>query len=296
MPIIIILVVIFIIALLYHMALGLLAWLNFGTGFYVLSALCLALIIYNIISGKKALKNNESNESNIAACTIFTIGLVIFLACGIATPYAVNWQKEADVKNEARRGEEAERKRVEAEKEREIEQGKKERAEADAKLAAVREQNKKADEQRAQYAKEHPEEAIRSWCSRMRIIITDIDEQWEHWWPIATRSHDVVTEYDAANTLNLNLKQYLKSLDGNNYKIPENVSPAQKSQMNEIYKKLHDSLWKRIRASEKYAKGLKSGNFDLSEAEGIRRRATEADITAAEASSLLKTLEGQMGM
>lgn len=289
MPIIVILVVIVIIALLYHMALGLLAWLNFGTGFYVLSALCLALIIYNIISGKKALKNNESNNANIVACTISTIGLVIFLACGIATPYAVNWQKEADVNNAQRRVEEAERKAAKEEQ-------KRAEAEQEAKQAALEAERKAQREAEEKERASHADDYVRTWCSRMRIITTDIDEQWEHWWPIATGSYDVVTEYDAANTLNLNLKQYLQSLDGNNYKIPEYASPAQKSQMNEIYKKLHDSLWKRIRASEKYAKGLKSGNFDLSEAEGIRRRAIEAEAIAAEASSLLKTLEGQMGL
>ncbi len=289
MPIIIILVLIFIIALFYHMALGLLAWLNFGTGFYVLSALCLALIIYNIISGKKALKNNESNNANIVACTLGTIGLVIFLVCGIATPYAVNWQKEADVNNAARRAEEAERKIAKEEQ-------KKAEAEQEAQKAAIEAERKAQSEAEEKERASHADEYVRTWCSRMRILMNDTDEQWEHWWPIATGSHDVVIGYDAANTLNLNLKQYFDSLNGSNYEITKYATDAQKNQMKEIKKTFSESLWKRVKASEQYAKALKSGNFDMKEAEGIRRRAIEAESTAEKASSLLKAFEGIMGM
>lgn len=159
---------------------------------------------------------------------------------------------------------------------------------------AIRDEaEKKAKEEQA---KQQGEQHARAWCSNMRIMIDDTDEQWAYWWPIATGSHDIVTGYDAANTLNLNLKQYFDNFNGSNYEIPLNVTEAQKSQMKEIKKKFSDSLWKRIKASEKYSKALRSGNFDLKEAEGIRRRANEADSTATQASLLLSTLEASLGM
>ena len=159
---------------------------------------------------------------------------------------------------------------------------------------AIRDEaEKKAKEEQA---KQQGEQRARAWCSRMRILMDDIDEQWAYWWPIATGSHDIVTGYDAANTLNLNLKQYFDSFNGSNYEIPLNVTEAQKSQMKEIKKKFSDSLWQRVKASEKYSKALRSGKFDLKEAEGIRRRANEADSTAAQASSLLNALESSLGI
>ena len=155
------------------------------------------------------------------------------------------------------------------------------------------EAEKKAKEEQA---KQQGEQRARAWCSNMRILMDDTDEQWAYWWPIATGSHDIATGYDAANTLNLNLKQYLDSFNGSKYEIPLNATEAQKSQMKEIKKKFSDSLWKRIKASEKYSKALRSGNFDLKEAEGIRRRANESDSTATQASLLLRTLETSLGM
>lgn len=159
---------------------------------------------------------------------------------------------------------------------------------------AIRDEaEKKAKEEQA---KQQGEQRARVWCGNMRILIDDTNEQWAYWWPIATGSHDIATGYDAANTLNLNLKQYFDSLNGSKYEIPINVTEAQKSQMKEIKKKFSDSLWKRVKASEKYSKALRSGNFDLKEAEGIRRRANEADSTAAQASNLLSALESSFGI
>ena len=152
------------------------------------------------------------------------------------------------------------------------------------------------DEAEKKAKEEQAKQRARAWCNNMRILMDDTDEQWAYWWPIATGSHDIATGYDAANTLNLNLKQYFNSFNGSNYEIPLNVTEAQKSQMQEIKKKFSDSLWKRVKASEKYSKALRSGNFDLKEAEGIRRRANEADSTAAQASSLLSALELSLGI
>ncbi len=163
----------------------------------------------------------------------------------------------------------------------------------DQEKAIRAEAEKKAKEEQA---KQQGEQRARAWCSKMRILMDDADEQWAYWWPIATGSHDIVTGYDAANTLNLNLKQCFDSFNGSNYEIPLNATEAQKSQMKEIKKKFSDSLWKRVKASEKYSKALRSGIFDLKEAEGIRRRAIEADSTAAQASSLLSSLESSLGM
>lgn len=236
-------------------------------------------IYFKVQSDKEEGKRQEEDKAN---AKFAIIAGVFFGICGILTPMAIEKTQQNKQRVETYKQEQAEQDKLKAEQE--------------AKQAALEAERKAQREAEEKERASHADDYVRTWCSRMRIITTDIDEQWEHWWPIATGSYDVVTEYDAANTLNLNLKQYLQSLDGNNYKIPEYASPAQKSQMNEIYKKLHDSLWKRIRASEQYAKGLKSGNFDLSEAEGIRRRAIEAEAIAAEASSLLKTLEGQMGL
>lgn len=163
----------------------------------------------------------------------------------------------------------------------------------DQEKAIRAEAEKKAKEEQA---KKQAEGYVRTWCSRMRILMTDTDEQWTYWWPIATGSGDIRTDYDAANTLSLNLKQYMKNLDGGNYNIPNNAAESQKNQMKEIEKKFRDSLWKRILASEKYANALRTGKFDNNEALGIRRRANESDISAAAAWSLLNALEERMGM
>ena len=163
----------------------------------------------------------------------------------------------------------------------------------DQEKAIRAEEERKAKEKQAE---KQAEGYVRTWCGRMRLLMTDTDEQWTYWWPIATGSGDILTDYDADNTLNLNLKQYLKNLDGGNYNIPNNAAESQKNQMKEIEKKFRDSLWKRILASEKYANALRTGKFDNNEALGIRRRANESDISAAAAWSLLNALEERMGM
>lgn len=207
---------------------------------------------------------------------------IIFGILGAITPHAVNYQKEADIRNEARMAEKAEKEKAKAEQ-----KAQEDAAEAERKAQREAEEKEKAS---------HVEEDVRTWCIRMRSLLNDTNEQWQYWWPIATGSHNLATDYDAANTLNINLKQYLKSSEGENYSIPEYATDEQKNQMKEIEKKIRDSLWKRIRASEIYADGLKSGNYDLDDAEGIRRRANEADVSALEASNILKELELAMGI
>lgn len=270
---------IIVIAILYHISLGLLAWLNMEKGFYIMAAISFVVFIV-CLKKKHGHYDDKDNISFLGGLSV--ISAVIFLICALATPYAVNWQKEADIKNEAREVEKAEKEKAEAEQ-------KAQQAAAEAERKAQREAEEKEKAS-------HADEYVRTWCSRMRTLINDTNEQWEYWWPIATGSHDIATDYDAVNTLNINLKQYLNNSEGESYKIPEYATDEQKNQMQEIEKKFRDSLWKRIRASENYAEGLKSGNFDLDDASGIRRRANEADISAVEASNLLKDLELAMGI
>lgn len=268
-----IIIVIIILAIIYGVGMVVLASLNFETGFYVLAGIAIVIGIFSgVQSNKEEGTRQEESKSN---AKFFIIAGIFFGICGILTPMAIEKTQQNKKQVETYKQEQAEKDRLKAEEE-------------------IKQRQEK--EQKEREAEKQAEGAIRAWCSNMRLLMTDTDEQWEHWWPIATGSHDVVTGYDAANTLNLNLKQYLKNLDGTNYKIPEHAEYAKKSKMNEIYKKFRDSLWKRILASEKYAKALKSGNFDMKESEGIRRRAIEAETVGQEASNLLRELGKLMGM
>ena len=288
MQIVILIVGLILLYMAYNMLMGFLAWLNFGTGFLVIAAILLAVAIYcKVISMKvdkyvnwQAEKPEASNYYN--GWILGIVFAIIFGILGAVTPHAVNWQKEADIKNEAKMAEKAEKEKAEADK-----KAQEAAAEAERKAQIEAEEKEKAS---------HADEYVRTWCIRMRTLMNDTNEQWQYWWPIATGSHNLATDYDAANTLNINLKQYLKSSEGENYSIPEYATDEQKNQMKEIEKKFRDSLWKRIRASEIYADGLKSGNYDLDDAEGIRRRANEADVSALEASNILKELELAMGI
>ena len=288
MQIVVLIIGLILLYMAHNILMGFLAWLNFGTGFLVIAAILFAIALYCKFISMKVDKNVNWNAekpetSNYYGGWIICIFFaVIFGVLGGITPHAVDWQKEADIKNEAREVEKAEKEKAEAEQ-------KAQQAAAEAERKAQREAEEKEKAS-------HADEYVRTWCSRMRTLINDTNEQWEYWWPIATGSHDIATDYDAANTLNINLKQYLNNSEGESYKIPEYATDEQKNQMQEIEKKFRDSLWKRIRASEKYAEGLKSGNFDLDDASGIRRRANEADISAVEASNLLKDLELAMGI
>ncbi len=48
-------------------------------------------------------------------------------------------------------------------------------------------------------------------------------------------------------------------------------------------------------AAEKYASELKDGTFSMDEAEGVRRRAEEAQKSQSEALRLLNELEAEIG-
>ena len=288
MQIVILIVGLILLYFMWSVLMTFLAWLNFGTGFCVIAAIFLAFAIRCKVTSLKVDKNvnwnaREPEASNYyyawITCIFFAI---IFGFLGVVTPHAIDWKKDYDIKYEAKMAEKAEKEKAEADK-----KAQEAAAEAERKAQIEAEEKEKAS---------HAEEYVRSWCIRMRTLMNDTNEQWQYWWPIATGSHNPSTDYDAANTLNINLKQYLKSSEGENYSIPEYATDEQKNQMKEIEKKFRDSLWKRIRASEIYADGLKSGNYDLDDAEGIRRRANEADVSALEASNILKELELAMGI
>ena len=139
---------------------------------------------------------------------------------------------------------------------------------------------------------------IEEWCARIEAITADTDEQWAYWWPKATGSHNPSTDYDAANTVSINLKQYHRSLTGENYAIPD-VNSSDKEKMKEIRNLLADSIWKRAMASEKYAEAMKKvmngKEYSLSEADGVKNRINQADQIELQAVSRLAELKQAIG-
>ena len=116
-------------------------------------------------------------------------------------------------------------------------------------------QKKAEEEKKAQLEKAKP--AIQEWGNNICMLYTDVEEQWEYWWPQAQGFG--LSNFEAVQTMNINVGQYQKSLMVGSGKIPSDMPESVNKKMQYVHDELDRSMSITIDLTAKYADMIKEG-------------------------------------
>ncbi|MBO6177561.1 MAG: hypothetical protein J6O04_00090 [Selenomonadaceae bacterium] len=256
-----------------------------GLGLIGILAFGIGILLHKNFKDKEGKIINTKDNLKSCVKMLLVASVIGLLSFGSA----YDWRSPMEVMDEYRQEE------MQREQQRKEERQKKENSLIREKEAAEQRKQEQLEAERREN-EELKGARIAEWCSRVETLIADTDEQWNYWWPIATGSHDPRTDYDAANTLRLNLQDKFDAVSKEHYQSPKGIDETTRKKMQNIIGDLSMSLWKRIKAAEEYADGIKEGDYSIKKGEGIRSRIKTADSERLKALTSLHELENSIGI